>query len=97
VKWAKANPTAFYGLWVKTLPQQLKAEVGPLQHRIIDERIPLEALTEEELDELERLRDFRDRIIARHSGPGRLQPGRDRSVPLPEKPLPIPDEGVDSN
>jgi len=97
VKWAKANPTAFYGLWVKTLPQQLKAEVGPLQHRIIDERIPLEELTEEELDQLERWCEFHDRIITRNSAPGRLHPGGDRPIPLPEKPVQIPDQSVDNN
>lgn len=38
VKWGKANPTDFYNIWVKLLPQQVRAELtgqggGPIQHQ----------------------------------------------------------------
>lgn len=64
VRWAEEEPTEFYKLWVKTLPQEIKQEVtgkngGAIEHKhaikvvIVPQKAPAEVQTRP----LERERD----------------------------------------
>lgn len=45
VRWGKKNPSQFYALWGRLLPQEVKSELsgpegGPIQHEFIDTLTP---------------------------------------------------------